>query len=204
MLWGWHEVSFLTGWITGSRRTPRGAASPDPQPDPAPFRQAAETVIHHEIAIALTALALAAALSGSGNLVAIWTFGVLWIMRLSAKLNIYLGVRNLAEHFLPDHLAYLKSYFCRRPMNALFPLSVTAGTIGTVLIFIAASTPGATAGDVAGLVAVGTMVALGTLEHWLMVVPLSADRLWAWGLKSRRGAHPRGHAPLQDRAATVR
>ena len=28
-------------------------------------------------------------------------------MRTSAKLNLFLGVRNLSEEFLPPHLAYL-------------------------------------------------------------------------------------------------
>ena len=34
-------------------------------------------------------------------------------MRQSAKLNVFLGVRNLSEEFLPQHLHYLQSYFTR-------------------------------------------------------------------------------------------
>ena len=39
-------------------------------------------------------------------------------MRQSAKLNVFLGVRNLNADFLPDHLKYLQTYFVRAPMNA--------------------------------------------------------------------------------------
>ncbi len=49
-------------------------------------------------------------------------------MNLSARLNLFLGVRNLHAEFLPDHLAYLVCYLKRAPMNRLFPVSVTLGT----------------------------------------------------------------------------
>ena len=32
-------------------------------------------------------------------------------MRQSAKLNLFLGVRNLGVEFLPQHLRYLQSFF---------------------------------------------------------------------------------------------
>ena len=41
------------------------------------------------------------------------------------ELNVFLGVRNLNEQFLPKHLRYLGSYLVQKPMNLLFPLSVT-------------------------------------------------------------------------------
>ena len=45
-------------------------------------------------------------------------------MRLSTKLNIYLGVPNFSTEILPAQLAYLKSYFRTRAFNALMPLSL--------------------------------------------------------------------------------
>ena len=80
---------------------------------------------------------------GGANQVATWTFMVLWVMRLSAKLNVYLGVPNLTEEFLPAHLLYLKSFLARKPMNLLFPVSVTASTVvATHLVDLAASANG--------------------------------------------------------------
>ena len=65
-----------------------------------------------------------------------WTFLSLWGMRLSAKLNVFLGVRNLGEKFLPAHISYLTSYMRRRPMNWLVSaLSVTGGTLVVALLF---------------------------------------------------------------------
>ena len=32
---------------------------------------------------------------------------------------------------------------------------------------------------------VGTLLTLAILEHWFLVLPLPADALWSWGLRSR-------------------
>jgi len=135
LIWAWHELSFLTGCVTGPRRTP----CPEVSGFWTRFRYASETVIHHELAIAATAALMAALTWGAANQIGLWTFVILWLMRLSAKLNIFLGVANLAEEFLPPHLRYLESYFRRRPLNLLFPVSVTVSTIATVLILPARS-----------------------------------------------------------------
>ena len=50
-------------------------------------------------------------------------------------MNLFLGVRNLNEGFLPAHLKYLQTYFTRRPMNRLFPVSVIASTVVAALIW---------------------------------------------------------------------
>ena len=42
----------------------------------------------------------------------------------------------------------------------------------------------------------GTLLALAILEHWFMVLPLPANALWSWGLRSRDAAPPVGSAAL--------
>jgi putative photosynthetic complex assembly protein 2 len=185
VLWGWHEVSFLTGLLTGPRKSPRPDHPPEPGPSRAPFKAATETVIHHELAILATVIALAIGLWDASNQIGLWTFVIFWLMRLSAKLNIYLGVRNLAEQFLPAHLTYLKSYFCRRSMNGLFPVSVTVATVVTLLLAQYATAADAQPFDVAGYTFLATLLALAVLEHWFLVMPVPADSLWNWGLASR-------------------
>ena len=59
---------------------------------------------------------------------------ILWWMHQSAKLNVFLGVRNLNEEFLPEHLAFLKGFLNKKPMNLLFPFSVTISTVIAVLV----------------------------------------------------------------------
>jgi putative photosynthetic complex assembly protein 2 len=184
LVWAWQEVAFLLGVVTGPRRTPcppgaRGLAR---------FLYAAETVLYHELALIGLALAVATCVGQGANPVGLWTYLVLWGMRQSAKLNIFLGVRNLGESFLPEHLAYLASYFQRRPMNVLFPISVTVGTGAAALVWWQLLVEGGGSPfQRAGLALTGTLLALGALEHWLLVLPLPSEALWRWGLRSHTG-----------------
>lgn len=185
IVWGWHEMTFLTGLITGPRTTALLGRGDNIANRPAPLAASVETVIYHEGAILLTLVLVALFTLGAANQTGLWTLVILWAMRLSAKFNIYLGVPNLTEHFLPDHLAYLKGYFCRRPMNMLFPIAVTISTIATLLLAIAAMNIDATAFERTSLTLLATLMALAVVEHWFMVIPLPAAQLWSWGLLSR-------------------
>ncbi|HEY6134664.1 MAG TPA: putative photosynthetic complex assembly protein PuhE [Rubrivivax sp.] len=195
LLWGWHELSFLTGWVTGPRKqraTPGARGS-------ARFVQAVQAILWHELAILASGLVLVALTWGEPNQVGTATFVVLWLMRISAKLNVFLGVRNLSTELLPPHLAYLGSYFRRRPMNLLFPLVVTAATAVAVLMAAQAlGHPGASAGAAGGLL-VTTLLVLGILEHWLLVLPLEATALWRWAMRDKtRPAQPRQPFSLES------
>lgn len=182
LVWGWHELSFLTGWVTGPRQR---AADAGLQGWPR-FRQATLAVLWHELAILASGVVIAALTWGAPNQVGIATFGVLWVMRLSAKLNVFLGVRNLSVEFLPAHLAYLASYFRARPMNGLFPWSVTAATVVAVLVVLDALEGGPGSAQATGGLLVATLLALAILEHGLMVLPIQAQALWAWAMRGRR------------------
>jgi putative photosynthetic complex assembly protein 2 len=179
LVWGWHELSFLTGWITGPRRR----ASPPGASHWLRFVHAVQAILWHELAIIVIGLAIVALTWGEPNQVGTWTFLVLWIMRTSAKLNLYLGVRNLSEEFLPPHLKYMASFFRKRPMNLLFPVSVTASTAVAVLMVQAALAPWASDAETVGLTLAATMLGLAILEHWLLVLPIPATALWRWAMR---------------------
>lgn len=184
LAWGWNELMFLFGYITGPRRSP----CPVGVRGPARFMMALGTMLYHEIAILATACALMVLSWDQPNQVGLWTFVILWGMRLSAKLNLFLGARNLNEDFLPPHLDFLKTYFRLRPINLLFPLSIT---IATVLFTLLALDAGAAADDPFTAVSacfLATMMGLGVLEHWFLVLPLPAEDLWTWGLRSHKRA----------------
>lgn len=187
-LWGWHEVSFLLGYVTGANRRPC-------PPDAAGwrrFRLAAGTLMHHELAILATAAVMAVAVWGAPNQTALWTFLVLWIMRLSAKLNIFLGVSNLAEEFLPPHLTYLKTYFTRARMNPLFPVSVGLGSlVAAVLTWAAIASPSPF--ETTALALTAALLALAILEHLFLVLPLPDAALWRWALPDGKRPPPRGN-----------
>ncbi|MDX2264189.1 MAG: putative photosynthetic complex assembly protein PuhE [Hyphomicrobiales bacterium] len=179
LIWAWHEMSFLMGYVTGPRRTP----CPPGARGWRRFAYASETVIHHELAIAATAAALAAAIWGAPNQAALWTFVALWVMRLSAKLNVFLGVPNLTDEFMPERLHYLKSYFAVKPMNLLFPLSVTGATGASAILFTLSY--GASPFEQAMFALIGALLALAALEHWFMVLPVRDAALWRWALAMR-------------------
>ncbi len=180
LVWAWQEVGFLLGYVTGPRRVVCDAQAVG-------WRRAVaalQTIAHHECALLALAAAVLALTWNMPNQTAWWTFAVLWTMRQSAKLNVFLGVRNLGENFLPAHLHYLKSYFVRKPMNPLLPVSVVAAASIVVPIWQAAARPAASAFEGTACALVGSLLSLAILEHLLMVLPLPTESLWRWGLQS--------------------
>jgi putative photosynthetic complex assembly protein 2 len=166
--------------VTGPRRVVCDAGATG-------WRRAAaalQTILHHECALLLLAGAVLAATWNQPNQTAWWTFAVLWAMRQSAKLNVFLGVRNLGENFLPTHLQYLKTYFTRKSMNPLLPVSVAGAAIIVVPIWQAAARSGASAFEGTSYALVGSLLSLAILEHLLLVLPLPSERLWRWGMQS--------------------
>ncbi|RYY68125.1 MAG: DUF3623 domain-containing protein [Comamonadaceae bacterium] len=181
MVWAWQEVAFLLGYVTGPRRVPC-------PPGARGWRRAGfalQTLLHHEAALLALGAAVVLLTWGGSNMAGPVMFAIFWVMRQSAKLNVFLGVRNLGENFLPMHLRYLHTYFRRRPMNALFPVSVALSTWLAVLIWQAATVDGVSPFDATLLTFAGTLLSLAILEHWFMVLPLPSEALWAWGLRSR-------------------
>jgi putative photosynthetic complex assembly protein 2 len=181
LVWGWHEMSFLMGYVTGPRREP----CPEGCRGWRHMVHAIEAILWHELAIAATAVVMLALTWDSANQVGTWVFMVLWVMRLSAKLNVYLGVPNLTDEFLPEHLAYLKSFMRKRPMNALFPISVTAGTVVTTQLVGHALAGGEGSFEATAYTFAAVLLALAILEHWFLVLPLPDAALWSWALRSR-------------------
>jgi len=175
VLWGWHEMGFLMGFVAGPRRAPcppgvRGWAR---------FRRATLTVIHHELALAATLAALVLLAWGQPNQAAPLSFALLFGMRLSAKLNLFLGVPSLSDEVFPEHLAYLKSYFRKARGNALMPFSVLGGLGVTGAAWIAAERA-STAGEAATFTLLAALAFLGVAEHLLLVLPVRDAALWRW------------------------
>ena len=66
----------------------------------------------------------------------------------------------------------------RKPMNALFPFSVTGGTIVACLLFQRALRGGASSFEIVGFTVLGALMGLAVLEHWFLVAPIDANALW--------------------------
>ena len=180
LVWAWQEIGFLLGYVTGSRRTTCPAECRG-------FKKAFyafQTIAHHELALLVLGASVALVTWGGSNLVGLWTFIILWAMRQSAKLNVFLGVLNLNEKFLPVHLKYIHTYFTKRAMNPLLPISVLLACLFAVPLWQAAFATGASPYQVASSTILASLLSLAILEHILMVLPLSTEGLWKWGLRS--------------------
>lgn len=177
LIWAWHEISFLTGAVAGSHR--------DPCPEGARgwqrFSMATMALIHHEIAIAMTAALLLSLAAMTANPTGAYAFALLAIFRLSSKLNIYRGVPNMSDELLPAHLDYLKSYFGPRQLRPTLLLSIVA-ILAIALYFGFAAVQAGTAHETVSAGLLCCLSLLAALEHFFFAIPFRDSRLWQWAL----------------------
>ncbi len=180
LLWGAQEIAFLAGWLTG------------PRPEPCPvgvtgsrrLGLALQAILHHEFALLACGAAIVALTWNEPNQIGLWTFAALWVLRQSAKINLFLGVPVTNDELMPDAVRFLKTFFARKPVGAFFPVSVTLATAVLVIMIQRIVEVAVTPFDVVGLTLVSTLFALGVVEHWFMLLPLPAITLWGWGMRS--------------------
>lgn len=186
-VWGAHEVLFLLGYVSGSRKTP----CPPGLSTFSRFLASTEAIIHHELLLAGHALLLWGFSAGAPNEAAAMTFALLWVMRLSAKLVVFFGAPNVSDEFLPRHLQYLGTYFSKRrnPVCALpalaFVLFLTV-SIGTSAL--GATTEGY---DWTIRVLLACLAGLALFEHVALIAPIPDSALWAWAAREpKKTIHP--------------
>ncbi len=176
-IWGWIELAFLAGVITGPQRNecPSGLESRER------FFRAFSTVAYHELALTLGLLGLVLASDGAENRIALATYLVLFVARILAKLNLFYGVPRINLEFVPNRLVHLKSYFRRGPITIAFPIAIT---VLTALLAVCVERLWTAGSDVTvlGFALLTAMTALALLEHWFMVIPLPDAKLWRWML----------------------
>ncbi len=176
-LWGWIELAFLTGTVTGPNTLACRAGIPEWER----FLRAWGTIAYHEMALVAMLIALWLVSDGAANTFGFWTFAVLFFARISAKLNLFLGVPKINTEFLPSALAHLPSHFRQTAMNWLFPISITALSFA-VACWLERIYSATTVADSVGFALLAAMTALALLEHWFMVLPLPDEKLWRWML----------------------
>ncbi len=210
LLWGAQEIAFLAGWLTG------------PRPLPCPvgvtgwrrLSYALQAILYHEFALLACGAAVVALTWNGANQIGLWTFAALWVLRQSAKINLFLGVPVTNDELMPDAVRFLKSFFARKPVSAFFPASVTLATAVLVILVQRIVEVAVTPFDVVGLTLVSTLFALGVVEHWFMLLPLAGDHAVGLGhtLGFAAGGHHHGtgtrhqdhQCPAQSRRACER
>ncbi len=185
-IWGWIELAFLTGVITGPNTYPL----PENTPEWERFVRAWGTLAYHEMLLVGTLISLVLISEGYANIFGVWTFAVLFFARLSAKLNLYLGVPKINVDFLPSALAHLATYFRIRPLNWLFPFSVTALSFAAAC-WLERIYAAQTDGQIIGFSLLCALTALALLEHWVMVLPIPDEKLWRWMLPAPKQPTPK-------------
>jgi len=177
LIWGWIELAFLSGVITGPMRD----SCPKSLRGWARFRRAWQTVSHHE-ALLLSGLVLMAVIAlDAANPLGFWAYFILFAARISAKLNLFFGVPRINLEFIPQPLLHLTSYFKQGPVTLAFGLGLTGLSLVTAALGIALFTASTVEAQI-GHALLFALCALATLEHWLMVIPLPDAKLWRWML----------------------
>lgn len=177
MVWGWIELAFLAGVVTGPNRSP----CPPGTSEWERFLRAWGTVAHHELLLLLSVVLIGVASVGAANPFGFYTFALLYGARISAKLNLFFGVPKINVEFLPLPLFHLPSHFRIARLNWLFPLSVTGLTFA-VACWLERLWQTQSPMEVVGFALLASLTALALLEHWLMVLTLPDEKLWRWAV----------------------
>lgn len=197
LIWGWHMASYYLGYVTGPMKTIEDQVTHQgrlwQQTEKhgkwqhflfsQRFCLALQAGIYHELLVVGFAILLVILTWAQPNRWGLWIFLTLWLMHSSAKLNVFLGVRNFRVDFLPSHLHFLKQLLVHRASNEFFPISICLATSVLLILFYQILQPGAAVMQVIGGTLVGTIILLGIIEHWLLVLPLPAV-LWGWGVRA--------------------
>ncbi len=194
-VWGWAELAFLSGIIAGPNTAPCPAQATAYER----FFRAIGTILWHEALLIALLSYIVILSSGAPNIFGLWTFAILFFARISAKLNLFFGVPRIHTEFLPRPLAHLASHFRRAPMNAVFPVSITALSFASAC-WLERIWSAPSIGAEVGFTLLAALTLLALLEHWFMVLPLPDQKLWRWMMPAPKHSlsHPAKVHPIEE------
>lgn len=199
VVWGWLTAGYFYGIFTGPRDAIARIEQARPTRFGERFRLALQSCLYHELLVLGIATLLVAATWTQPNRWGVWMFLALWLMHTSAKLNVFLGVRNFRVDFLPAHLHYLRHLLVQRTSNRFFAPSICVATSVVLMLTYRIIDPAASQPHATGALLVATLILLGIIEHLMLVLPLPVA-LFGWGLRSLESAEATSTQPV---AATV-
>lgn len=172
VLWGCLELSYFTGLVGGTHKLhcPRDCKTA------IRFRLALSASIWHELSVLAVALLVLELCRHGSNPSGMYTFMVLWLMRWSAKLNLFWGVPNFNTDWFPAHMNHLHSYMKSSRVSLFFPLSVLAASAVAINLMINTVSAPSTESLATALPCV--LLVLAILEHLFMALPISDSALW--------------------------
>ena len=185
LIWAWLELSYLMGYITGPVKQPAVPSMGLSER----FTHALGTTIYHELMVVAVVGLVCLLGAGLPNPTIQNTLAVLWLMRWSTKLNLFLGVKHFNSQWLPDNMRYITTYLKAGKNSWFIVFSTTLAAFFTYLLFFygqIAVEPATTL----SLFLIGWLAVLAVLEHCFLMVPMGETALWRWaeagGRKSGR------------------
>lgn len=175
-IWGWFELAFLTGVITGPNRLEKPIGVNGFRR----FQLAWAAIAYSESTLVIVFSLLFLLSLGETNDFGLLTFLVLYVARLSAKLNLFLGVPKINIEFLPTSVGHLASHFKISGTSWFFPLSlILLSGLGAYWLNAFRLAP-VGSGEAIGFCFLLTLTSLAILEHFFMIVPFPDAVLWRW------------------------
>ncbi len=172
VLWGCIELSYYTGLITGIHKR----SCPENCSTGRRFLLALGTSIWHEVSVIVTGSIVVVLLLGAENPAGLYSFLVLWLMRWSAKLNLFFGVPYFNTDWFPTRLAYVHSYIRHASVTPFFFVSVL---IASFVAYQSLNNALSSNSDVSVMLALpGVLLLLAILEHLFMALPFADTELW--------------------------
>jgi len=179
LLWTWVAVSLYAGWLVGP--TPRQPTAGMPMLLEA--WEAIRALLWHELGSAALLAAAWWLTRGRPNRAGFHVLLAFWGTTQLAKLNVFAGVANPGERFLPEWLAFVEWYFGPPRNTPLLAVSIALLAAAAFVIARRAARAADPFARWAGAM-VACMLALGALEHVFLGV--AADTaLWDVFLRMR-------------------
>jgi len=172
-VWAWVELSFYTGYVTGPSR----AVPPPGAGFRTRFRYALAACLWHELVIPVLGVVLWIVAGSGVHLWSLWIYLTFWVLHEVARVNVLAGVPHPFAELLPDHLDHLEPYLEARRPGWLLPTTLVAHLVALGFLVTAALSAVGTPG-LLGWVSIAALVALGWLEHLVLLLPIPLERLW--------------------------
>ena len=175
VIWAWLELSYLMGYITG----PVKHSAPNPMGHSERFTHALGTTIYHELLVVGVVGLVCVLGAGLPNPTIQNTLAVLWLMRWSTKLNLFLGVKHFNSQWLPENMRYITSYLSAGRNSWFSVFSTILAAFCTYLLFFwgqMATDPVAAL----SLFLIAWLASLAVLEHVFLMMPMGETALWRW------------------------
>ena len=173
LVWWWCSTIFYAG--IGINIAPSGAAGIPPRSFPFAF-QAINATLRPDLVGVFALLLVGFAVWSRPNRVALLSLFTFWGTLQTAKLNVFMGVRNSGVDWLPEHLMPLSQFFGPSQNSLLLPITVASLS----LCFVTTARTSRASGSPFvkhAYAMIAFLLFLAVLEHVMLGVNLSLP-LW--------------------------